>query len=294
MAEPFDIRSLVPSESRQDELTRILCDDTAEQAVRDRAVSDLCAEFDAYVRRVGDSWWRRFRRIDGEAGRNDITAAGRVGLMVAVRRWRPEPDKRFVHFASIWISESCKTEAVRLTQRACEIPRQVRQLVATYRALPTTGTERNALLKAAPMRCKTKRLIRYLGQAGCDRPVQIDCAPSDPRFEPIALTLAADEPTSSAIVERSEILDKVRQVLLTKCSPRQQLVYFLMHPNISIEADDIGAVFAKDGTRINVRAATVGTRLRRYQLIARLLGLSRERIRQIYGDVLTRLRSSCQ
>jgi DNA-directed RNA polymerase sigma subunit (sigma70/sigma32) len=76
-------------------------------------------------------------------------------------------------------------------------------------------------------------------------------------------------------IERANMLILIREYLMTQCTSRERFIMASLHPEILSEEVDSNAL----------RAGPT------YATAAEHLGLSRERVRQIYNEVKGRLRA---
>jgi RNA polymerase sigma factor (sigma-70 family) len=254
---------------------------------RDAAITAIVGAFSTYVGVISRSWWRRFGRIRGGDGLQDVESAGRQALLIAIRKWRPSFEKPFIHFAAKWISESCKTEVARLQQGSVTVPLRVRLLCREYRLVAQDGGLRDEFLERLHLRDSTKTAVRFLAQSSPCPFVSVDLGETDgePPFQ-----LSSDQRPVPETAEISEQLAAVRQVLFTRCTPRQRLIFQCLFPEVSLTAADIGEINGRDNAPIDV-ARIIASSETSPVAIARLLGISRERVRQLQNETILKIRS---
>jgi RNA polymerase sigma factor (sigma-70 family) len=290
----FDIGSLVPAADWQAEKMHILRDATSSSADQSEATAQICTALEPYLHQIARAWWKRFRHVHGHAGMEDIESAGRHGLLLALKKWRPDFQKPLIHLASRCIAEACKTEAIRLSQGACELPFKVRRLCTKYRHLRDTGTteERMSLLSGSHSRRSTLHIVRYFGQSDSDGGLSLDISPTlDRSINPAIRNLKADQISPPEFAERSEDMETIRTVLLGECSPRERLIFYLRFPNDPLALCEVGNVVNKRGDLIEPILENGRLVSGRFCEIAELLGLTRERIRQLNNGLFTKLRT---
>lgn len=90
--------------------------------------------------------------------------------------------------------------------------------------------------------------------------------------------------------ETSEQVAKLRSVLLGRCSARERLIFFLHFPHWLLAEAEIGEVADKYGDRVELEGIDIPTRAGRLVAIAGRLRLTRERVRQIHGATIKKLR----
>ena len=273
---------------------RIVGDASVADMDRSVATTEICVQFSPYVQHIARSWWRRFGFVHGHYGLEDIESAGRHGMVIAIRKWRSHFQKPLVHLASRWISEMCKAQAAHLSQGGCDLPPRVRKLCTDYRHLRRTApaASLDALLKGSGARETTKRLIRYFGQSDTERGLSLAPTPLTDRIShPLIASLKAEQLPVPSAAEFSEDMETIKAILLTKCSPRQRLVFFFQFPNLPLSAEDVGAVSTKAGAVIDVAGLELTAQRATLCKIAEVLGLTRERVRQINVETMTKLRA---
>jgi len=236
--------------------------------------------FSRYIRQIAKRRWQQFRKIQGDDGLEDIIAAGRLGFITAVHRWLPTVGKPISHYASKWISYSCLGEAVALAQGQMRLPAHIERLIATYRAIREVHgvAKADEALRSAKIRERTLHLIREIVSGPGRRMVGLDGPIIGGPAEGTEMQLhdvLADPAQGMHSVETANLLVLIREYLMTHCTPRERFIMASLHPeSLSEEVDG--------------RALRAGPT---YATVAEHLGLSRERVRQIYNEVKGRLRA---
>lgn len=211
-------------------------------------------------------------------GLEDVESAARQGLLNAVERWQPGRSKPIIYLAAKWISGTAKSEACRLANGCVMIPQKVRRLSRSYRTLKEEDSPqlKNFLAKSKSRR-STRDIVRYLAQS---------------EFEGSrSLSIPGIEPTAeSACLETIGDIARIRGVPLNECTTRQRLVFYLKFPELVITVGDVGEYTRCDGKRV-VPSVTLARTIRgNMAAIAPIIGVSRERIRQILSELFERLR----
>ncbi len=287
MTSSFVFEAITPSaEWQHQSLSEFHAASTA--AARDAALTEIVAAFAAYVGVIARSWWRRFGRLHGNDGLQDIESAGRHALLIAVQRWRPCFEKPFVHFAGKWVSESCKTEVARLQEGTVPVPLRVRLLCREYRSLDPDGSSRDEFLHRHRLRDSTKKAVRFLAQAGPRQYVSVDVGETEdmPPFQ-----LPSNSRPIPATAELLEQLEAIRQVLLTRCTSRQRLIFHCVFPELRLTVREIGDVHRKDGMPIDPASIRTGKGKTTFATMAALLGITRERVRQLQNETMLKIRA---
>lgn len=260
-------------------------------ATRDTALKEIVDAFGPYVRLISKSWWRRFGRIRGDDGLHDIESAGRHGLVISAHRWQSAFGKPFAHFAGKWIAESAKGEAARLAEGMCRLPPKVRRLCTEFRQLREQGPAApEALLASSNARQKTKLLVRVFAQSIFGTDLSLDAPVGEFDDAPLFAGIADAQLSIPDAVERTELFERVRNTLMAQCSSRERLIFYLRFPDSPLRSFEVGEVLTKHGHTINVSGldpVQIGGRRNR---IATVLGLTRERVRQINFHTVEKLR----
>jgi len=236
--------------------------------------------FSQFIRLIAKGRWNQFRRVRGENGLEEIVAAGRLGFLTAVHRWRPTVGKPIAYYASKWITYSCLSEAVALAQGQMRLPAHIERLVATYRAISEVhgAAKADEALRTSRIRERTLQLIREIVLSPGRRMVGLDAPIAGESAEGPELRLhdvLADPSHGIHSVEAANMVVLIREYLMTQCTPRERFIMASLHPeNLSEEVES--------------RALQPGPT---YGAVAEHLGLSRERVRQIYNEVKGRLRA---
>lgn len=255
----------------------------APSTTRDRIACEIIRAFDGYLKQMAHHVWRRYGRLKGSHGLRDIESAGREGLVIAMQRWHPDRGKPLVHLASVWISCSCKAEARRQGWGAVDLPPKVRKLTKVYRDFCAGGEQSIAedQLLSSKSTVSTRRMVRFLSQStspslslSIPLPTGIDPTPGD---------LADDLETSDAI-------ESIRQCLVATCSARDRLIFYLLHPDTVLRSTDVGRFVTKMGTQIVATPQLAEAIQGNLGVIGKMLGLSRERVRQINEENFRKIR----
>lgn len=261
-------------------------------AARDTALTEIVEAFTPYVGLIARSWWRRFGRIRGDDGLREIESAGRHGLVVSAHRWQPAFGKPFDHLAGKWIAESAKGEAARLAEGMCRLPPRVRMLCTEFRQLREVGAAASeAFLASSNARQKTKLLVRVFAQSIFGADLSLDAPVGGGDDTPLIAGIADAQLSIPDAVQRTEFLERVRFTLMAQCSSRERLIFYLRFPDSPLRSFEVGEVLTKQGDIVDVygiEPAQIGGRLNR---IATVLGLTRERVRQLHCQTMGTLRT---
>ncbi len=259
---------------------------------RDTALTEIVEAFTPYVRLIARSWWRRFGRIRGDDGLREIESAGRHGLLISAHRWQPVFGKPFAHLAGKWIAESAKGEAARLAEGMCRLPPRVRMLCTEFRQLREVGAAASeAFLASSNARQKTKLLVRVFAQTIFGADLSLDASVGEGDDTPLIAGIADAQLSIPDAVQRTEFLERVRFTLMAQCSSRERLIFYLRFPDSPLRSFEVGEVLTKQGDIVDVSGiepAQIGGRLNR---IATVLGLTRERVRQLHCQTMGTLRT---
>jgi len=273
---PF-ITSL-PSIEWQNEAMTKLHASPAGSLARTRITRDLVVAFTPYLGGIAKCAWRRYGCPGRMDGLEDVESAARQGLLNAIERWQPGRSKPIIHLAAKWIAGTAKSEACRLANGCVMIPQKVRRLSRYYRTLQAEGSPRfKTFLAKSHSRRSTRDIVRYFAQSEC----QSSRSLSVPGIHPTA---------ESACLETIGDIARIRDVLRNECTTRQRLVFYLKFPELVITAGDAGEYIRCDGKRV-VPSVTLARTIRgNMATIAPIIGVSRERIRQILSELFQRLR----
>ncbi len=256
-------------------------------------VEELTNRFEDYVCRIARFRWKQFRRINGADGLAEITSAGRAGFFVAVHRWRPEHGKPIAHYASRWITFSCLNQALFLSECGFHYPARLKKAGATYCMIREQSglAEAERFLGASHLGTRSVRLVRdFFQRSGraclsLDEPVSASAGGS-------AVNLHDALADSRSGVETVEVLSSIRVLrsyLTTHGRPREQFVIGCLFPNVIFTWDETRTVGERLGYPVPV--VRPGDVLKpTLHLVARHLGITRERVRQIRNDVFARIR----
>jgi RNA polymerase sigma factor (sigma-70 family) len=243
-------------------------------------LESLLGGFSDFIRQIAKGRWQQFRNVQGNAGLEDIIAAGRLGFITAVHRWTPTSGKPISHFASKWVTYTCLGEAVALAQGQLKLPVRIERLIATYKAISEIhGTARaDEALRSSKVRERTLHLIREIASAPGRRMVGFDGPILGGPAEGTEMRLHdfLTDPTQGIhSIEAANMLVLIREYLMTHCTPRERLIMVSLHPESLSEEVDGNAL--RSGPT--------------YAAVSEHLGISRERVRQIYNEVKDRLRA---
>ena len=87
-------------------------------------------------------------------------------------------------------------------------------------------------------------------------------------------------------------MQAIRAALLGwRCSARERLVFFLLFPNTPPVAGEVGIVITRTGETIDPATLDVERIDGRLSKIGDVLGLTRERVRQIRGETLVKIQT---
>jgi len=174
------------------------------------------------------------------------------------------------------------------------LPRQVYRLCVRYaELLAENGLEdAESFLRAAKIRDQTRQLVRERYSDHGRVPMSFDHAPRG-CVDPDDCTLGEIIPDSTQIcrsIEVSDIMDLVREFLLVHCRPRERFIFASLHPCAAFDHTDFkdpGFTAAQSAgpAMIYPQRPKMG-----YRLVGTKLGLSSERVRQLYVDLTEKLR----
>lgn len=270
--------SSLPSIAWQNEAMTRLHMSPVGSFARARVTRDLVVAFTPYLGGIAKSAWQRYGSLGRLDGLKDVESAAREGLLNAIERWEPGRSKPIIHLAAKWISGAAKSEACRLANGCVMIPQKVRRLSRSYRALKEENSPRLAtFLAKSNSRRSTRDIVRYFAQSEfqCSRSL------STPGIEPTA---------ESACLETIGDIARIREVLLHECTTRQRLLFFLKFPDLVVTTSDVGEYTRGDGTRVVPSLDLARTIRGNMAAIAPIVGVSRERVRQILSELFERLR----
>lgn len=239
---------------------------------------DLIIAFTPYLQGMARSAWRRHGCPAGADGLLDVESAAREGLLNAITRWRPGLSKPIIHLAARWILGTATTEARRLADGCVAIPQKVRRLCGAYRSLGEQHSpDLPTFLARSNSQLRTQRIVRYLAQSEFTKNQSLSTPGLQLTSESVSFETIAD-------------IDCVRDVLLCECTARQRLVFYLKFPELVISAKDVGAFTRGDGTLVWASLSLARDIRGNLARIAPIIGVSRERVRQIFSELLRYIR----
>jgi len=198
----------------------------------------------------------------------DLVEEGNLGLMHAIEKFDPERGFRFSTYASWWIRQAIE-RAIMNQSRTIRLPvhvvKDMNGVLRARRHLEAHAEKAVSAEDIAHLCGKPADEVRRMLQlaehtASLDAPLDID-----PGLSVGDAIAAEDGPAPDALLETHEIEALVRD-WLAQLNPRQRLV--------------IERRFGLDGSDIATLEALAGE-----------LGLTRERVRQVQVEALTRLRT---
>ena len=254
---------------------------------RSDILHSLVAEFSNYVGWIARRRWRQFRHIGGTHGLEDIVLAGRHGLILAITKWQPWHGKPLCHYASKWITYGCLHEALGMAYGGAVPPHRFQKILATYSDVCEAHgrAEAERFLRSTRTRERTRALVREQCSWSGPRVVSLDQQErgSCTRDEGLPLLdTIPDEAEGICTIEALNLVDTFRSFLLAQCSQRERLIVARLHPNTVLNF----------GTEVERLEMPYGGPLKpSYGLVAAELGISRERVRQIYEGIKRRFRT---
>jgi len=288
-------RFSVPTEEWQWNVMRRYLEPTVTPQEKAEIQRELLVRFSFFIRQIASRRWKQFRRVQGTDGLNELIAVGRQGFITAVARWKPTYDKPIAYYASKWITYSCLNEALSMSCGGVVLPRHVYLLCLRYaELLAENGPEAaESFLRSAKIRDKTRQLVRERYSNHSRPPLSFDHAPTTGWDDSADGTLGEIIPDSvqvSRSVEVSDIMDLVREFLLAHCRPRERFIFASLHPCGAFDHADFKnpgctADESLDPAIVYVQRPKMG-----YRLVGKKLGISSERVRQLYVDLTQKLR----
>ena len=281
---PFAIRHLLPNRRWLD-VRMLQYKQSPELKVRNRAIEEIAQAFQKYVRFIANRRWTDAGRVGGEKGLDDITSAGREGLFFAIEKWSPEKNKAISNLASVWIMNSCKQEIARLKNGAYSTPNRIKAMMYAYNA----EENKESYLKKAKCRADTKQIIRTCAGSVNNNTISIDMPTNDEPNSPTLQDALPSEDTGIRTVEENDLRGIIREIF-NKLKPRERFIFQRLHPDV-VPASSIGEIFSRKNEVIPVMEIQKPWTLEK---IGGMIGVSRERIRQIHEEVFMVVRSELQ
>lgn len=210
---------------------------------------------------------KRYRHIN-EVPFEDLIAVGNLGLMRAAQRFDSEKNVRFISYAVWWIRQamiqvvSSHGNPIRLPLNRVHTGLRIKKLEETLIKKLNRRPTLEELAEAAVM--KPKDLSKFLR----DIPsvVSMDSTPVDSEEDLFLRDVITDYDSDPLAEAEKKALDKELELVLSSLSDRERVVLmhrFGLHDTKSYTLEEIG----------------------------RLLGVTRERVRQIESQALTKLRN---
>jgi hypothetical protein len=247
----------------------------------------LVAGFSDYVGWIARRRWKQFRYIGRTHGLEDIILAGRHGLILAITKWQPWHGKPLSHYASKWITYGCLHEALSMAYGGAVLPHHSQKILATYlHVCEANGrAEAERFLRSTRTRERTRALVREQCSWSGPRMVSLDRRQqgSYTRHKELSLLdTIPDEAGGIGTIEALNLVDTFRSFLLVQCSQRERLIVARLHPNTVLGyGPEVGRLGMPSGGPLKPS----------FGLLAAELGVSRERVRQIYEGIKGRFRT---
>jgi RNA polymerase primary sigma factor len=224
-------------------------------------IADLVHQGRAYVPAVARRYAGNGRDLD------ELIAAGNLGLVEAALRFDPSRNIRFLTYADWWVRK-CILEAIETLSGPVRLPRYRSEMIRLLKRATARWTARHGV---APTRDELAKLTGL-------SPARIERMRS---LEPRAISL--DQPTHA---DRTQPLgESIRDDRAV--SPQQSLIRRDLGQRMRRELATLRPI---EKSVIRLRFGTDGEEPRTLREAARILGLSRERIRQIELRALLEIR----
>ncbi len=290
----FNIGSLVPADDWQNKMMLIYANPATVERTRERTMTAICQAFEEYITHIAKHRWKQFARVRGDDGFQDILSAGREGLITAMNNWEPKHRKPLSFLASKWVTQSCKQEAVNLSQKTLKLPSRIQKLCAEFHRLKTTGQESQAedMLANSRSRKKTQSVVRELAGNHYLDALSLDtsyCDGEDANSPTLGESLSNGENPNS-VNERVDLMNLIRHILMKKCSSRDRFIFFMKNPNTVLDASDIGDVYDQHGNAVKVPQNPDEFGKGKLHHIGHLLKITRERVRQLLEEITQKLK----
>ncbi|MFT3783661.1 MAG: hypothetical protein QM790_16740 [Nibricoccus sp.] len=288
----------VPAEEWQWHVMRSFLKPTTTSQEKAEIQRELLGRFSCFISRIATRRWKQFRRVNGADGLNELVSVGKHAFITAVERWKPTHAKPIAHYASKWITYSCLNEALSMSCGGMVLPRHVYRLCVQYAALRAgQGLEdAEAFLRSAKIRDRTRRLVREQYSNYLRPPLSFDQSSTESEY-PTDCTLGnivPDEMLVSRSVEMSDIMNLVREFLLTHCRPRERFIFASLHPCTAFDHADFKDPGCAAAESVGPAIVYVQRPKMGYRMVGKKLGISSERVRQLYVDLTQKLRCHLQ
>lgn len=210
---------------------------------------------------------KRYRHIN-EVPFEDLIAVGNLGLMRAAQRFDSEKNVRFISYAVWWIRQamiqvvSSHGNPIRLPLNRVHTGLRIKKLEETLIKKLNRRPTIEELAEAAMM--KPKDLSKFLRDV--PSVVSMDSTPVDSEEDLFLRDVITDYDSDPLVEAEKKALDDELELVLSSLSDRERVVLlhrFGLHDTKSYTLEEIG----------------------------RLLGVTRERVRQIESQALAKLRN---